>query len=179
MTVEADELEALRHPDPASLGALHDRYFPELYRYANYRVGDPSAAEDIASETFTRLLESLSVGQGPRTSLRGWLFGTARHLVDDHHRRHYARAKASADRSWQRPEPDPQGQVEDKEQRRQVRAALQSLTSEQQHVLALRFGEEYSLEETAALMGKNPNAVKALQHRALQALRRGLEAERR
>jgi RNA polymerase sigma-70 factor (ECF subfamily) len=45
------------------------------------------------------------------------------------------------------------------------------LTPEQQHVLALRFSQELSLEETAAVMGKNVNAVKVLQFRAVQALR--------
>jgi RNA polymerase sigma-70 factor (ECF subfamily) len=46
------------------------------------------------------------------------------------------------------------------------------LTSEQQHVLALRFGQGYSVEETAAHLQKNINAVKALQFRALAALQR-------
>jgi RNA polymerase sigma-70 factor (ECF subfamily) len=49
------------------------------------------------------------------------------------------------------------------------------LTVDQQHVLALRFAEEYSLEETAHIMGKTIGAVKTLQFRALAALRRLLE----
>jgi RNA polymerase sigma-70 factor (ECF subfamily) len=60
------------------------------------------------------------------------------------------------------------------EQRRAVQSALSRLTDEQQHVLALRFGGGFSLEETAGLMGKNANAIKALQFRALAALRRAL-----
>ena len=48
----------------------------------------------------------------------------------------------------------------------------QQLTPEQQDVLALRFGQGYSLEETAAHMKKKVNAVKALQFRALAALQR-------
>jgi DNA-directed RNA polymerase specialized sigma24 family protein len=46
------------------------------------------------------------------------------------------------------------------------------LTTEQQNVLALRFGDGYSLEETAAAMRKNVNAIKALQFRALASLQR-------
>jgi RNA polymerase sigma-70 factor (ECF subfamily) len=52
--------------------------------------------------------------------------------------------------------------------------AYARLTAEQQHVLALRFGQGYSLEETATFMDRNVNAVKALQFRALAALQRGL-----
>ena len=46
------------------------------------------------------------------------------------------------------------------------------MTPEQQNVLALRFGQGYSLEETASLLEKKVNAVKALQFRALAALQR-------
>jgi RNA polymerase sigma-70 factor (ECF subfamily) len=51
------------------------------------------------------------------------------------------------------------------------------LTSEQQHVLALRFADEHSLEETAAIMEKSVNAVKALQFRAIASLRRIFEEQ--
>jgi RNA polymerase sigma-70 factor (ECF subfamily) len=51
---------------------------------------------------------------------------------------------------------------------------MAQLTPDQQNVLALRFGEGYSLEETASAMRKNVNAVKALQFRALAALQRNL-----
>ena len=56
-----------------------------------------------------------------------------------------------------------------------LRTALSSLTDEQQQVIILRFIEGQNLEETAAIMGKNANAIKALQHRALRALASRLE----
>ena len=45
------------------------------------------------------------------------------------------------------------------------------LTEEQQHIIILRFQEEFSLQETAEIVGKTVNAVKALQNRAVQKLR--------
>jgi RNA polymerase sigma-70 factor (ECF subfamily) len=65
-----------------------------------------------------------------------------------------------------------QSEVDAREQNRSVQAAYSQLTAEQQHVLALRFGQGYSLEETATHLKKNTNAVKALQFRALAALQR-------
>ncbi len=56
-------------------------------------------------------------------------------------------------------------------------AALQELTDAQQQVIWLRFVEGYSSAETAALLGKQENSIKALQHRALGSLRRRLERE--
>ena len=56
-----------------------------------------------------------------------------------------------------------------------MRKALGQLTAEQQHVLSLRFTEDRSLEETAEIIGKSITAVKALQFRAVAALRRMLD----
>ena len=63
-------------------------------------------------------------------------------------------------------------EIDRRQQTNSVRQAYAQLTSEQQNVLALRFGDGYSLEETATVMQKKVNAVKALQFRALAALQR-------
>ena len=52
---------------------------------------------------------------------------------------------------------------------------MSALTEEQQNVLTLRFGNGFSLEETAAMLKKNVNAIKQLQFRALAALNRKLD----
>ena len=65
-------------------------------------------------------------------------------------------------------------EIDYRQQSDTVREAYAELTLDQQNVLALRFGSGYSLEETATVMQKNINAVKALQFRALQALQRNI-----
>jgi RNA polymerase sigma-70 factor (ECF subfamily) len=173
MASDSERPLGLSSLDPQALGSLHDQHFAELFRYARYRLGDSDAAEDAASEAFVRLLEALRTGRGPRSSTRGWLFGTLRHIVDDHYRAAYARG---ADDPLDGAQDDDtlDATVEARERQGEVRRAMRFLTSEQQHVLALRFGGEYTLEETAAMMGSNANAIKALQFRALQSLRRHL-----
>ena len=49
--------------DARVLGQVHDRYYPELYRFALYRTGDPATAEDIAAEVFVRLLDAAHAGR--------------------------------------------------------------------------------------------------------------------
>lgn len=177
MDRETNDAARLRSLDPTDVGVLHDQVFPELYRYAQFRLGDPHLAEDTASEAFLRLLEAVQAGRGPRSSPRGWLFGTLRHIVDDHFRVRYGRPMEISTDEVHIPEGGPAEAFERKEKQDAIRAALRRLTPDQQHVLALRFGDEHSLEETAALTGRNANAVKALQFRALQALRRALQGE--
>ena len=65
-------------------------------------------------------------------------------------------------------------EIDYREQADSVRTAYDQLTPDQQNVLALRFGSGYSLEDTAGMMQKNVNAVKALQFRALAALQRNI-----
>lgn len=169
------ELEGLLAFDSRAIAAIHTRYYPEIYRFARYRVSDVAVAEDIASEVFVRMLEAVEKGRGPRTNLRGWLISTASNTINDHFRRTYRRQTEELSEDLQADNPGLHAQMEAAEQQAAVRAALARLTPEQQNVLALRFGSGYSLEETARLMGKKANAIKALQFRALATLRRHLE----
>jgi len=72
---------------------------------------------------------------------------------------------------------DPVGIAERRISAAQVRAALHRLTPDQQQVIALKFLEGLSSQEVADVLEKPVGAVKALQHRALSALRRQLAAE--
>jgi RNA polymerase sigma-70 factor (ECF subfamily) len=165
-------LDGLQNLDQQAIGAIYDKYFSEIYRYVLYRIGDPTLAEDIASDVFVRLLESVQSGRPPQTNLKGWLIGTASHIVTDHLRKKYRRPEEEISETMPDRGPSLTAEVDQREQNRMVNDAYAQLTSEQQHVLALRFGQGYSLEETATFMNKNVNAVKALQFRALAALQR-------
>jgi RNA polymerase sigma-70 factor (ECF subfamily) len=169
---ETQALDGLRILDAQAIGAIYDKYFLEIYRYVRYRVGDDSLAEDIASDVFVRMLEAVQKRQGPQTSLRGWLLTTASNSVNDHHRRAYRRPVTPLSDALPDAGPGIHSQIDAREKRRMLQHAIAQLTDDQQHVLALRFGQGYSIEETATLMKKNINAVKALQFRALASLQR-------
>jgi RNA polymerase sigma-70 factor (ECF subfamily) len=167
----------LRDLDPQTIRKIHDVYFPTVYRYARYRVGDESVAEDLTSETFIRLLEAIHAGKGPNTSLRGWLMGTISNLVNDYYRRVYSQTDEPLHDGLRATHGDPVSLSDQRISQELLRKGLSRLTQDQQHVLALRFGNGCSLAETAEILGKKPNAVKQLQFRALVALRKQIEAE--
>jgi RNA polymerase sigma-70 factor (ECF subfamily) len=174
MTVydERHALDGLLRLDSQAIGAIYDQYFAEVYRYVRYRINDDTVAEDIASDVFVRLLEAVQKRRGPQSSLKGWLIATASHAVNDHLRRQYRRPVEALSDSLPDGKVSVHAEVDSREQNRMVQSAYAQLTSEQQHVLALRFGQGYSIEETAAHLRKNINAVKALQFRALASLQR-------
>jgi len=175
MIGEPSELDRLRRLDSQAVAQIYDRYFPEVYRYIRYRLGDDQLAEDTASDVFVSLLEAVRAGRGPDTNLRGWLIGTARHMVTDHVRRIYHRPLEALSEEMVADGVPLLEEVEDREKKRMLFNTLVELTDEQQHLMALRFGQGYSLEETAALMKKSVNAVKAMQFRALAALQRRMD----
>jgi len=173
MNSEETLLERAQKLDEQSLAQLHDRYYPLVYRYVRYRLDDEQIVEDISSEVFLRLLDHLHKRKSEIRDLRGWLLGTAGNIVSDHLRQKYRRRNESLHHHEELPgTDDPQRAAENREARRSIRLAMQSLTREQQHVLALRFSQELSIEETARIMNKTAGAVKVLQFRALASLRR-------
>lgn len=174
MSDEHQLLKRLQQLAPEAITEVHNRYFAEVYRYAQYRLGDPVQAEDIAGETFIRLLNAIHARKGPRSSLRGWLMSTTSNLVNDYFRSNYNRPTEAIPEDLASSGTSPDLSAERADLQRLLRLALATLPSSQQHVLALRFGSGCSLAETAKFMGKKPNAIKQLQHRALQALRKQL-----
>ncbi len=171
-------LERARRLEQQALGQIHDRYYSEVYRYVRYRLIDEQLCEDIASEVFLRFLDALNRKRGPNSNLHGWLIGTASHIVNDHLRGKYRRTMENLDETDENLLVDdhlPDDLIETGEQNQKVREAFSRLTDDQQHVLALRFGQEHSLDETAQIIGKSVAAVKALQFRALASLRRLLD----
>jgi len=169
------ELDGLRELDSQVIGAVYDRYFADVYRFVFYKLNDEQVAEDISSDVFVRLLEAVKKRRGPQTNLKGWLLATASNAVADHLRKIYRRPTEALSETM----PDENAstmreEIDLREQGDAVREAYTELTPDQQNVLALRFGSGYSLEETARMMDKKVNAVKALQFRALAALQRNI-----
>lgn len=175
---EEQLLTSARQLDSSALAQIHDCFYTSIYRFVRYRTGDDQVAEDAASEVFLRLLDAFQDGKAPRQSLRGWLFGTASHIVNDHFRRHYRVQNddlADHEALPASAEADPEHQFQLNLTHARLRAVLADLTPEQQQVVTLRFGQGLSHREVAQILDKSEGAVKLLQFRALQALRRLLD----
>jgi RNA polymerase sigma-70 factor, ECF subfamily len=174
-------LQSARTMDGQALAEVHDRYYPAVRRYVGYRLGDPEVVEDIVADTFLHLLDGLQKRGGQIRDLRAYLLGTAANLVNDHLRRRYRRGEQNLAEEHEEIAGDGSPEQDSTEHSHQqaVRQALARLTADQQNVLALRFSQELSLDETAVVMGKSIGAVKVLQFRAIASLRRLLLDEDR
>ena len=178
MAPEETLLARAQNLDEESLAQLHDRYYPVVYRYVRYRLENAQIVEDISSEVFLRLLDYFHKRKGEIRDLRAWLLGTAGNIINDHLRQKYrGRQESLEQHEGLHAVDNPQHAAEHHEKQNNVQQAIQKLTRDQQHVLALRFSQELSIEETARIMRKTAGAVKVLQFRALASLRRLLEVQ--
>ena len=170
-------IEAISSLDQEALEAVFEEYAPILYKYL-LRLGQgPQEADQIVGDVFVRLLEKLSEGKGPRKNLRSYLFQTAYHLVVDHSRdrKRAAPLEVAEIEPVKRETQSVQAQTEEALLLETLSAAIDDvLTEEQRVVIVLRFQEGFSLKETADIIDKKVNAVKALQNRAMSRLREAL-----
>jgi RNA polymerase sigma-70 factor (ECF subfamily) len=166
-------LNAARTMDKDALIKIFDLYSPALYKYALHLCSDPVTADHIVGDVFAKLLEQLSQGKGPSANLRSYLYESAYHHIVDETR--YARRRVSLEvTDWFRQDANSTTSGwEDHIMFKQVLFAMQNkLSDDQRHVLVLRFLEEFSIRETATILGKKEDHVRVIQSRAIMALRR-------
>jgi RNA polymerase sigma-70 factor (ECF subfamily) len=171
---EQDLLRGARALEEAALGEVFDIYYPVLYRYVYHHIHHRESAEDLTAEVFTRMLEQLAKGCGPERHLRAWLYRVAYHVVVDHSRRQVHRDHDCLDERTAFAQVDLERDAERSLLRDRARWALEQLTIDQRAVLILKYLEGYGNREVAEMMGTTIGAIKALQHRGLEAMRRCL-----
>jgi RNA polymerase sigma-70 factor (ECF subfamily) len=172
MRDEAALIAAARSLDHGALTAIFDDYAPAIYKYL-LRLGvNSKEADEIVGDVFARLLDKFAKGEGPRTNLRSYLFQTAYHIVVDLVRERQRTAPLDVVDTLKEDKQPVQALPEEKMLLEYLSTAIeQELTEDQRNVLILRFQEEFSLKETAEIVQKNVNAVKAIQNRAINNLR--------
>jgi RNA polymerase sigma factor (sigma-70 family) len=129
--------------------------------------------EDLVGEVFLQVARNLGTFRGDYPAFRSWVFTVAHHRVVDERR---YRTRRPVD-----PGDIPEGtlatgntEAEALEQLAtdEVIGLLATLTAEQRDVLLLRVVGDLSVDEVAKVVGRRPGAVKALQRRGLDSLRR-------
>ena len=158
--------------DEESAGLLFDHYYPRVFRYARGKLGRDVDAEDVAAETFARVLRGLDKFRWKGAGFEAWLFRIAANLVVDTHRRSGRELVERNPVEEEAPTAElPETLVLRAESVGGLRAMLDELAPDQREVLLLRFAADMDTAEVGRVMDRNVNAVRQLQFRALQRLR--------
>jgi len=166
-----------RQGDAEAIAALYRMYAQAIYRYVAYRIGNEGDAEDLTAEVFLRMVEALPAYQPSGAPFEAWLYRIASARVVDYYRRHGRRPQVELTEHLPGTGPLPEERVHRDQEAAELRAALASLAPEHQKVLILRFVENRSHKEVAAVLGKSEAAVRMIQHRALTQLAEALGSD--
>lgn len=171
-------LEAARAMNKDALVRIFDVYSPALYNYAFRLCNDALMADHIVGDVFAKILDQFSAGRGPTTNLRSYLYEVAYHLIVDESRHSHREAPLEIVESMSFDGYAANVSMENQILIKAILLAIRTnLTEDQRHVIVLRFLEGFSLQETAAIIGKGVNHVKVIQNRAVAKLRKVLECK--
>jgi RNA polymerase sigma-70 factor (ECF subfamily) len=164
--------------DAQAFAELYRAHVDQIFRYIQYRVDNTPIAEDLTSDVFVRALEGLADYEQRSVPWLAWLYRIAHARVVDYYR-HIKRTgdHEDVDDLEIGTDDDLDASLVSLYENSAIRVALEKLTDEQQQVILMRFVEGHSLEKTAEILDKTTGAIKALQHRALQALSRTLQKQ--
>lgn len=156
-----------------SFDELARRYKRRLFVYLRPRVGSDQDAEDLVQDTFLKLYRNIA-GYEPVFKFSTWLYTAANRLAIDAYRKG-AGGRFEADAARDVDVPDPASGHEDATGVSELWEAARGLGGDRYRVLWLRYGEDLSIEEIAAVMGRSRLAVRVLLHRARTGLAGRLE----
>ncbi|MEV4212636.1 sigma-70 family RNA polymerase sigma factor [Micromonospora sp. NPDC049662] len=170
--------------DRGAFAEIYQRYRTTIYRLVYRKVGNPTVAEDLTSETFTRALRGIARFTWQGRDPVAWFVTIANNLVRDHFRSARQRLEIVSDdavcgqeRRDTSTDGHPERTVLDQLTSEALVGAIRQLTPKQQRCIALRFFGGLSTQETAARMGTTARAVVSIQYRAVQALADTLPAK--
>lgn len=166
--------------DPEAFAALYDKYVQRIYRFVYFKVGSQAEAEDVTSEVWLKawnyVQEQREIG-----SFSGLLYRIARNAIIDLYRKKAARPGEATALGEAGLELSDGGRwyadVSARADTERIVEFLKKLKHEYREVITLRYIDELSVEEIAAIMGKGQLAVRVTLHRALKRLRGLLSAE--
>ena len=154
--------------DPGRFAELYDRYVERVYAFVSRRTRDRATAEDITSEVFQHALAHLHQFEWRGVAFGAWLFRIASNAITD-------RWRQDGRDSQQPPADVPDTSEHDDLERRLILFQLvERLPGVQRQVIQMRFGEDKSIREIAVALDRSEGAVKQLQLRALENLRKGM-----
>jgi RNA polymerase sigma-70 factor (ECF subfamily) len=175
----AARISAAREGASWAVAALYREIHPRLVRYLRSR--EPEVADDVAAQVWLEVAGGLDKFEGTEDGFRAWVFTIARRRLIDARRRAGRRPTdplVDQDFVATSPDGDPEGSaLAALDAQAAVDRIVAALTPDQAEVVLLRVLGGLPVGEVAAVLGKQPSAVRVLQHRALRRLAQHLEPE--
>lgn len=158
--------------DSEAFGELYTYYVTKIYRYVYYNVHSKERAEDITQEVFLKAWKAIGSCKGKEKTFSSWLYRIAHNLIIDKLRK----SQKHTSHETELPEDirDTSDRMEISLEQRDLLKVIDVLSPNQRQVILMKFIENMDNREIAETMGKSTGAVRILQMRALEVLRKTL-----
>lgn len=165
-------LDAAKAGAEWAFSVLYRDLNPRLLRYLAAKA--PSAAEDLAAETWLGAARRLHSFSGTETAFRAWLFTIAHRRLVQHWRdagRRPSEPVAPGSLVHHAAADDPESEAVGRATAAAAaRTVVRLLPPDQADVVLLRVLGGLDVAQVAELLGKRPGTVRVLQHKALRRL---------
>lgn len=173
--------------DSEAFGKLYDAYYPKIYGYCYRITGDYTLAADITAETFLKAFQHIGAFRWRGISISSWFFRIATNELNQYFRKRSYSPELLTDLSagdqaaWanrhalSHENNDIITQIDKYQEFQHIRNLLLTLPQKYREPITLRFFEELSIREVAAILDKKEGTVKSLLSRGLDKLKKMLE----
>ena len=165
-------VERATRRDEEAFGALYDMHVSRVYRHVYYMVGNAAEAEDLTAQAFLQAWVAIERYQIRGAPFVSWVMRIAHNLGVSHLRSRKPGAELPETLVDQSREGNPEDVLQRQADGDRIREAILQLRDEHRRVIILRFVQDMDYREVAEIVGKSVPAVRVIQHRALNALRK-------
>lgn len=166
-------VEQAKTGNTQAFAEIYDQFVRRIFKFVRVKIQNQQEAEDIVQETFVKAYKGLANLKIQNLNFSAWLYRIAANTINDSFRKKYRTPEITAiDENFDLPDSySLQEEVAMHSDLAIVRAALHKLPPLYRQVLELRFLQDLSLNETAAVIGKNNLSTRLIQFRALKKLK--------
>ncbi|MFC1901227.1 RNA polymerase sigma factor [Chloroflexota bacterium] len=176
--IDPDIKELIRRAidgDTVAFGELYVTYVEKIYSFVFSHYRNKTFAEDVTEEIFVKAWKAIKTCRGREDTFVSWLYRIARnHLIDEIRK---LKRRPSIDTDIIEVFDSVNNEIEGYLEQQELMAYIDKLPMNQRQVILLKFIQGLNNEEISQVMGKSQGAIRILQMRALDSLRKEMTGE--
>lgn len=158
---------------------FYKEYFPRVYNYVLYRIGNYHDTDDLTSQIMLKIYEKRSLYCSDKAPLYGWVFCIARNTLTDHYRQrgHNSCVPLEEKEDIIDAGSGPEAVAVVNETRSHLHRALNSLNERERDIVVLKFCEGLTNREIAKATGLSESNIGVILFRTMKSLRTIMRAQ--
>jgi len=170
------DVEELKTADTEKFSEIFEEYFDKVYKFFYFRLRNQHDSEDLAAETFEKILKNLKSYEDRGYKIGAWIFTIARNVLTDFFRRNKVRVD-SVDDLLPSKEPSKEFDMmgmDRKMLKEQLWDVVKTLPVKQQTIWSLKLTEDLPHKEIADILGTTEANVNVMVHRSVKIIKQQL-----